>query len=93
MYGESKIANFGKLLCRSAAQYRDQSGSHGCHHHLDAARRAGLEVRISDVVFWQRMMSTVLRRRRGSRLQLGPYRRHELLLGGVATYPVQGYDG
>jgi hypothetical protein len=37
-------------------------------------------------------MSTVMRRRRGSRLQLGPYRRHELL-GGVATYPVQGYDG
>ena len=37
-------------------------------------------------------MSTILRRRRGSRLHLGPYRRHELL-GGVATYPVQGYDG
>jgi hypothetical protein len=36
-------------------------------------------------------MSTIIRRRRGSRL-LGPYRRHELL-GGVATYPVQGYDG
>jgi hypothetical protein len=37
-------------------------------------------------------MSTITRRRRSSRLQLGPYRRHELL-GGVASYPVQGYDG
>ena len=37
-------------------------------------------------------MSTILRRRRGSRLSVGPYRRHELL-GGRATYPVQGYDG
>ena len=37
-------------------------------------------------------MSTIMRRRRGSRLQLGPYRRHELL-GGWADYPVQGYDG
>ena len=25
-------------------------------------------------------------------MQIGPYRRHELL-GGVITYPVQGYDG
>ena len=37
-------------------------------------------------------MSTIRRRRRSSRMNLGPYRRHELL-GGVATYPVQGYDG
>ena len=37
-------------------------------------------------------MSTILRRRRGSRLQLSAYRRHELM-GGWATYPVQGYDG
>ena len=37
-------------------------------------------------------MSTVRRRRRSSRMSLGPYRRHELLCG-VATYPVQGYDG
>jgi hypothetical protein len=37
-------------------------------------------------------MSTIIRRRRASRMSLGPYRRHELL-GGVATYPVQGYDG
>ena len=37
-------------------------------------------------------MSTILRRRCGSRTNLGPYKRHELL-GGVATYPVQNYDG
>ena len=37
-------------------------------------------------------MSTIRRRRRSSRMNLGPYRRHELL-GGVANYPVQGYDG
>ncbi len=37
-------------------------------------------------------MSTIMRRRRGSRLSLGPYKRHELL-GGRIDYPVQGYDG
>ena len=37
-------------------------------------------------------MSTILRRRRGSRLQLGPYKRNELLCGRI-QYPVQGYDG
>jgi hypothetical protein len=37
-------------------------------------------------------MSTVLRRRRISRLALGPYRRFELLCGRIA-YPVQNYDG
>ena len=37
-------------------------------------------------------MSTIVRRRRGSRMSLGPYKRHELL-GGRIDYPVQGYDG
>ncbi|MGY4283619.1 hypothetical protein ACVWXO_002839 [Bradyrhizobium sp. LM2.7] len=37
-------------------------------------------------------MSTIMRRRRGSRLQLGPYKRHELLMGRI-EYPVLGYDG
>lgn len=37
-------------------------------------------------------MSTIMRRRRGSRMRLGPYKRHELL-GGRIDYPVQGYDG
>ena len=37
-------------------------------------------------------MSTIVRRRRGARLNLGPYKRHELL-GGRIDYPVQGYDG
>ncbi|MGX1352478.1 hypothetical protein AB7M49_006087 [Bradyrhizobium elkanii] len=37
-------------------------------------------------------MSTVIRRRRGSRLQLGPYKRHELLTGHIATV-VSGYSG
>jgi hypothetical protein len=37
-------------------------------------------------------VSTILRRRRGSRMNLGPYKRHELL-GGRIDYPVQGYDG
>src|SRR6185295_3549585 len=41
---------------------------------------------------WRKQMSTIRRRRRSSRMNLGPYRRHELL-GGVANYPVQGYDG
>ena len=37
-------------------------------------------------------MSTVIRRRRSSRLQLGPYKRHELLTGEVKIV-VQGYSG
>jgi hypothetical protein len=37
-------------------------------------------------------MSTIMRRRRGSRMSLGPYRRHELL-GGWIEYPVSGYTG
>ena len=37
-------------------------------------------------------MSTIVRRRRASRLALGPYRRHELLVGAI-RYPVQGYTG
>ena len=37
-------------------------------------------------------MSTIIRRRRASRISLGPYRRHELL-GGRIVYPVLGYDG
>ena len=37
-------------------------------------------------------MSTIVRRRRGSRLQLGPYKRHGLLTGRI-DYPVQGYTG
>jgi hypothetical protein len=37
-------------------------------------------------------MSTIMRRRRTSRLSLGPYRRHELLTGHI-EYPVLGYDG
>ncbi len=37
-------------------------------------------------------MSTVVRQRRSSKLQLGPYRRHELLTGEVKIV-VQGYSG
>jgi hypothetical protein len=37
-------------------------------------------------------MSTIVRRKRASRVQLGPYRRHELLTGRI-QYPVQGYTG
>jgi hypothetical protein len=37
-------------------------------------------------------MTTVIRRRRASRLSIGPYRRHELLTGRI-QYPVQGYTG
>ena len=37
-------------------------------------------------------MSTIVRRRRASRMTLGPYKRHELL-GGRIVYPVLGYDG
>ena len=37
-------------------------------------------------------MSTVIRRKRASRLSIGPYRRHELLTGRI-QYPVQGYTG
>jgi hypothetical protein len=37
-------------------------------------------------------MNTIVRRRRGARLNLGPYKRHELR-GGRIDYPVQGYDG
>jgi hypothetical protein len=37
-------------------------------------------------------MTTIVRRRRSSRLSIGPYKRYELLRG-VARYPVQGYDG
>ncbi len=37
-------------------------------------------------------MSTVIRRKRTSRLEIGPYRRHELLTGKI-NYPVLGYTG
>src|SRR5882672_7042726 len=37
-------------------------------------------------------MTTVIRRKRASRLQIGPYRRNELLSGRI-QYPVQGYTG
>lgn len=37
-------------------------------------------------------MTTVIRRKRASRLSIGPYRRHELLTGKI-RYPVQGYTG
>src|SRR5262245_35457830 len=37
-------------------------------------------------------MSTVTRRKRVSRMQLGPYRRHELLTGQI-EYPIHGYTG
>jgi len=37
-------------------------------------------------------VSTIIRRRRSSKLQLGPYRRHELLTGEVKIV-VQGYSG
>jgi hypothetical protein len=37
-------------------------------------------------------MTTIIRRKRASRMQLGPYRRHELLTGRI-LYPVQGYSG
>src|SRR5436190_9887674 len=38
------------------------------------------------------MMNTITRRKRSSRLSIGPYKRHELLMGRIA-YPVQGYTG
>ena len=37
-------------------------------------------------------MSTIIRRRRASRMQMGPYKRHELLTGEI-KYPAQGYSG
>ena len=37
-------------------------------------------------------MTTIIRRKRASRLSIGPYRRHELLTGHI-QYPVQGYTG
>jgi hypothetical protein len=37
-------------------------------------------------------MSTILRRKRTSRLSIGPYRRHKLLVGRI-EYPISGYDG
>lgn len=37
-------------------------------------------------------MTTVIRRKRTSRLSIGPYRRHELLTGRI-QYPAQGYTG
>jgi hypothetical protein len=37
-------------------------------------------------------MTTITRRKRTSRLSIGPYRRHELLTGRI-QYPVQGYTG
>jgi hypothetical protein len=37
-------------------------------------------------------VSTIVRRRRSSKLQLGPYKRHELLTGEVKIV-VQGYSG
>jgi hypothetical protein len=37
-------------------------------------------------------MTTVIRRKRTSRLSIGPYRRHELLTGRV-EYPAEGYSG
>ena len=38
------------------------------------------------------MMSTITRRKRTSRMEIGPYRRHELLTGRI-VYSVQGYNG
>jgi hypothetical protein len=37
-------------------------------------------------------VTTIIRRKRTSRLQIGPYKRHELLTGEI-RYPVQGYTG
>ncbi len=37
-------------------------------------------------------MTTITRRKRTSRLSIGPYRRHELLVG-VISYGVVGYSG
>jgi hypothetical protein len=37
-------------------------------------------------------MTTLVRRKRTSRLSIGPYRRNELLTGRI-QYPVQGYTG
>ena len=37
-------------------------------------------------------MSTIIRRKRTSRLSIGPYKRHELLTGWI-MYPVRGYTG
>jgi hypothetical protein len=37
-------------------------------------------------------MTTIVRRKRVSRSEIGPYRRHELLTG-QAIYPVRGYTG
>ena len=37
-------------------------------------------------------MSTIIRRKRTSRLSIGPYKRHELLTGKI-FYPAQNYTG
>jgi hypothetical protein len=37
-------------------------------------------------------MTTTVRRKRSSRSNIGPYRRHELLFGDIC-YPLQGYNG
>jgi hypothetical protein len=37
-------------------------------------------------------VSTIMRRKRASRLSIGPYKRHELLTGRI-KYAVQGYTG
>ncbi|MDA9521479.1 hypothetical protein XI06_14240 [Bradyrhizobium sp. CCBAU 11434] len=37
-------------------------------------------------------MSTITRRKRTSRINIGPYKRHELLFGEI-RYPVYGYSG
>jgi hypothetical protein len=37
-------------------------------------------------------MSTIVRRKRTSRSEIGPYRRHELLTGKI-VYPVEEYTG
>jgi hypothetical protein len=37
-------------------------------------------------------VTTIIRRKRTSRLQIGPYKRHELLTGEI-RYPVRGYTG
>lgn len=37
-------------------------------------------------------MSTIIRRKRTSRLEIGPYKRHELLTGEI-VYPMENYSG
>jgi hypothetical protein len=37
-------------------------------------------------------MTTIIRRKRTSRSEIGPYKRHESLTGKI-VYPVQGYSG